>query len=354
MNGLDNVLTITGRVDDAGRDAIIIEGRPDPDSWMKWGPTFLEASEPPIQYLISELLPAGVIALIHGEPRTLKTWGALDIALAAATGTPAFGLERFSVPQPMGVLYSSQEDSARLVRQRVKALLKGRGMDCPERLMFAVHAGINLESSEWQDTLIADIQRHDIRLVILDPIRRYSINVDKGPAEVRAITAYLRRLCIETGATILLVHHDVKPPASTTDNRRRGHRASGGDWFAAAECPISFEIAGDSQTVAYPESYKLSSDPEPFTFRLETDDPRNPTTARLIGKSTTSTDATSLAIEEAILTYLKSTPGANSNKIVEAVKKQKDQVLASLERLRAADKVDFFEGPRKAKLWTIR
>jgi hypothetical protein len=220
--------------------------------------------------------------------------------------------------------------------------------------MFAVHAGINLESSEWQDTLIADIQRHDIRLVILDPIRRYSINVDKGPAEVRAITAYLRRLCIETGATILLVHHDVKPPASTTDNRRRGHRASGGDWFAAAECPISFEIAGDSQTVAYPESYKLSSDPEPFTFRLETDDPRNPTTARLIGKSTTSTDATSLAIEEAILTYLKSTPGANSNKIVEAVKKQKDQVLASLERLRAADKVDFFEGPRKAKLWTIR
>jgi len=268
MNELDNVVTITDPLDDPERDAIMQERRPDPDSWMKCGPTFLSSIDPPIDYLISELLPAGVIALIHGEPRTLKTWGALDIALAAATGTPAFGLDRFSVLQSIRVLYSSQEDSAHLVRQRANALLRGRGIVCPEGLMFAVHAGINLESAQWQETLITDVQRHGVRLVILDPIRRYSINVDKGPAEVRALTAYLRRLCVETGATVLLVHHDVKPPATSTDNRRRGHRASGGDWFAAAECPISFEIAGESQTVAYPESYKLSSDPDPFTFQL--------------------------------------------------------------------------------------
>src|SRR5262245_27103912 len=46
-----------------------------------------------------------------------------------------------------------------------------------------------------------------------DPIRRFSENVDKGPAEVGRITSYFRNVIADTGITAGLTHHDVKPKA---------------------------------------------------------------------------------------------------------------------------------------------
>jgi hypothetical protein len=327
----------------------------EPVSFIDWASDFLSAVDPPIRYLINELLPERAIVLLHGEPRTRKSWTAADMAVSLATGRPAFGLPRFSVSSPVRVLYTSQEDSAFLVRPRFKALLKGRGIDgFPENLAFAVFKGIDLDSPEWRENLIGEIQRQQIQAVIFDPIRRYSIHADEGPSEVRKITGYLRRLVNETGATVVIVHHDVKPPQNGPDNRRRGHRASGGDWFAAAECPISFETAGDACTLAYPESFKLSSDPEPFKFQLETDDPRQATTARLVGETATAAEASTLAIDEAVLAYLSGQPGASTNTITKALRKGAGVVKQSLERLFVAGKVDCVEGARKAKLWTVR
>src|SRR5438105_3083223 len=98
--------------------------------YIHFAPAFLAQVDPPMEYLVNELIPAGVIALLHGEPRTRKSWAALDIAIAVATGnTRAFGLERFAVGRPLPVLYSSQEDGAALVRGRAKALLRGRGIE---------------------------------------------------------------------------------------------------------------------------------------------------------------------------------------------------------------------------------
>ena len=235
------------------REAIMSEAAPAPAEskaeieYIEFAPEFLAVTDPPIEYLISDLLPQAVLSMVHGCPRVLKTWAELEQAIALSTGTPAFGLERFAIPQAVPVLYSSQEDAAREVRARAKAILKGRGItEFPATLAFAVHKGINLESYEWQEALLRDIRRYGFRLVILDPIRRYAPSADKGPGEVRQITACLRRLIVETGATIQVCHHDIKPALDNRDDRRRGHKASGGDWFAAADCPMSIEPAGRS------------------------------------------------------------------------------------------------------------
>ena len=318
--------------------------------WIDHGPTFLGQIDPPLKYVINELIPSGVIALLHGEPRTRKSWASLDIAIAASSGTCAFGLSRFLAPEPVPTLYSSQEDASRLVRLRCNAMLKGREIECPPLLSFAVHKGINLEKPEWHARLIKDILASKIRLVIFDPVRRFAENADKGPAEVRMITQYLRRLTIETGATVLIVHHDTKPSANGPDNRRRGHKASGGDWFAASEAPIGLEVVGEA-TMAYPESYKLSSDPEPFSFIVKTDDARNPTTATINAETTTSADAGMLAIDEAVMLYLTGKPGATGYGIIKGTKKNSDSVRASLDRLFAVGKIDCRDGPRNSQIW---
>lgn len=318
--------------------------------WIDHGPTFLGQVDPPLKYIINELIPSGVIALLHGEPRTRKSWAALDIAIAASAGLCAFGLSRFLAPEPAPTLYSSQEDAARLVRLRCSAMLKGRGIDCPPLLSFAVHKGISLEQPAWHELLIKDILAAKIRLVIFDPVRRFAANADNGPADVRAITGYLRRLTIATGATVLIVHHDVKPPSNGVDNRRRGHKASGGDWFAASEAPIGLEVVGDS-TMAYPESYKLSADPEPFSFIVKTDDSRYPTVARINAETTTAADAGLLAIDEAVLLYLTGKPGATGYGIIKGTKKSSDVVRASLDRLFSVGKIDCKDGPRNSQIW---
>ena len=323
-------------------------------SYIEFAPAFLSGEDPPIQYLVEDLLPEGVIALMHGDPRTKKSWAALDMAIALATGTPAFNLPRFRVPSAVPVLYSSQEDGRYLFRIRAKALLRHRGIDqFPPTLAFSVFKGIDLESIEWHEILIRDVSRHGFRALFFDPIRRYGKDVDKGPAEVRAITGYLRRLVIETGTTVDIIHHDVKPPAAGKDERRRSHRASGGDWFAAADCPIGFEAAGETCSVVYPEQYKFSSDPQPFTFRLETDNPRHPITAKLIGESTTAEDAASLDLTKKMLTYLAEHPGKSGSAIAAAIHARKENVLDVLDKLFNAGKVDAIEHG-KSKLWHKR
>jgi len=125
-------------------------------------------------------------------------------------------------------------------------------------------------------------------------------------------TEFLRRLTVETGVSICGCHHDIKPGRDGHDDRRRSHRASGGDWFASAECPIAFERSGERSTLVIPEDYKVSTDPEPFSFRLETDDPRTPTWAKLIGETSSASESKILAFQEKILGFLFEHPAGAS------------------------------------------
>jgi DnaB-like helicase N terminal domain/AAA domain len=327
------------------------------EPYIEFAPAFLSTEDSPPKYLIDDLIPGGVTMLQHGGPRTKKTWATLEEMVALATGTLAFGLERFKVAAPVPVLYSSQEDAAHDVRIRVKALLRGHGIEqIPDTLAFAVHKGINLDNFKWQEALIKDVTKYGFKFVALDPIRRYSPNTDKGPAEVQTVTGFLRRLSLETGATIDANHHDVKPQHDSRDDRRRGYRASGGDWFAAADCPLAFEMVSQDTTLVIPEDYKPSVDPQPFKFRLETDDPRMPTSAKLVGESTSMEDTKSLVLFSKIKGYLtEHSAGASGSAISKAIRTRKEDVLDALDRLMRSNDVDCYGGIVRGqkKIWFL-
>jgi len=96
---------------------------------IRFAPEFLSEADSTQRFLVNELVPAAVLCLWHGEPRVKKSWAALDTAIAVVTGTPAFGLERFFVPESVPVLYLSQEDPQQIVRRRARQLLKGRKVE---------------------------------------------------------------------------------------------------------------------------------------------------------------------------------------------------------------------------------
>jgi hypothetical protein len=154
----------------------------------------------------------------------------------------------------------------------------------PATLHVSVRRGIDLDERDWVARLTADIQRLGIKFLVLDAARRLSAKVDEGPSKVREVIAVLRAFVTETGVTIAIVHHDTKPPQTGTDQRRRSQRASGGDWFAACECPVHVERVNESQSLVYPQDYKFAVDPAPFTFTCALD---GPLIRALVGASTT-------------------------------------------------------------------
>jgi hypothetical protein len=264
---------------------------------------FLDEQDPPLSVIFPELLPCGVIMLMHGEPRARKTLGAFELALAAATGTAPFGLARFKPAGRIPTLYVQEEDPRSLTRPRLRALVNARcGGNRPDTLYVVVRRGVDLDDPEWVDALTTDIKRLGIKLLVLDAARRLSAKTDEGPAKVRELVAVLRSIVTATGVSIAIVHHDVKPPTSGQDQRRRSQRASGGDWFAACECPVHVEKVTARESLVFPEDYKFTADPAPFTFTCETD---GQLITQLIGTDTDTEQAQRAGIRGKVLEWVR-------------------------------------------------
>ena len=264
---------------------------------------FLADEDPPLNTIFPELLPCGVLMLLHGEPRARKSLAAFELGLSAATGTAPFGLERFMPPEPVRVLYIQEEDPRSLTRPRLRAIVRARcGDSVPDTLHVAVRRGVDLDDPAWVDRVIADLRRLDIKLLVLDAARRLSAKTDEGPAKVRELIKVLRMIVTTAGVTIVIVHHDVKPPTNGQDQRRRSQRASGGDWFAACECPVHVEKIGAHESLVFPEDYKFTADPAPFTFTVEIADGL---ITRLVGVDTTTEHAETAGASGKLLTWLR-------------------------------------------------
>ena len=109
--------------------------------------------------------------------------------------------------------------------------------------------------------------------------------------------------------------------------------------------------------MAIPEDYKFSVDPHPFLFRLETDDPRNPTLARLVGESSSVEDAKLVAAQQKILDYLGGqVGGASGNAIAKALRIRREDVKGVLDNLFKSGQVDCIgtSGRGKKQTWFLR
>jgi hypothetical protein len=282
--------------------------------------------------LIEGLLPGDGIALLHGQPRDGKSFVALEMLVALATGSPAFGLLR--VPRAIAAWYLAEEDSPARVRQRIQALLRGRGVPLPPaNIHVSVREGINLDDRRWQDRLIEETTARRIRYVFIDTLRSTTAGADQGPSELREVAVFLRRWIRETGIGMAIVHHDIKPPTKQgRPHHQRAQRASGGGVFSIADSPISFERIDDRRTRLVPNSYKFMPDPSPLVITLETDNPERPSWFRLLADLDTGPTA-SVSLIANIRQFIEQNPGASMNKIAMTVGGNKANTLGAIRGL---------------------
>ena len=183
----------------------------------------------PQSWLIERLWTHQAVGVIGGNPKSGKTWLALEMAVSVASGTPC--LDVFPVLSPGPVLVYAAEDSTTALRARLETLARVHKTDF-EKLDVRILTvdSLRLDRPEHQDRLESTLHAHKPVLLVLDPMVRVHAIDENVAGQVAALLGYLRSLQRTTGTAIALIHHLRKnaSPAGAAGYSLRGS----GDLYA--------------------------------------------------------------------------------------------------------------------------
>jgi hypothetical protein len=164
------------------------------------------------EWLIEGLWSAQAVGIIGGQPKCGKSFLALDLAVAVASGTPC--LRRFPTRQRGAVLLYAAEDAAQVVRQRLQGIAHAAGVDFDTLDIHVITAPIlRLDQAEHRQALRATVANLQPILLVLDPFVRLHAIDENVAGEVAPILAFLRSLQRSYQTAVALVHHARKGAA---------------------------------------------------------------------------------------------------------------------------------------------
>ena len=160
-------------------------------------------------WLIDQLWTTQAVGILGGTPKSYKTWMALEMAVAVASGSPC--LATFAVPAARPVLLYAAEDSASELRLRLESLAQHHAIPLAHLDIGVITVdALRLDRTVDQQRLLATLLQHRPALLILDPLVRLHAIDENAAGEIAALLGYLRALQRQSGSAIALVHHAKK------------------------------------------------------------------------------------------------------------------------------------------------
>lgn len=213
-------------------------------------------------WLIEGLWAAEGVGVIGGAPKCCKTWLALELAVAVASGRDALG--RFPVPAPGPVLAYGAEDGPAQLRERLLAITSARTIAFDDLDLFLVTApSLRIDSARDRARLDATLERIRPRLLLLDPFVRLHRCDENSAADMAALLGELRDLQRRHRLAIILVHHLRKNAATSLGGQAlRGS----GDLHAWGDSNLYLRRRDDFLTLCV--EHRAAPAPEPFRLVL--------------------------------------------------------------------------------------
>jgi hypothetical protein len=169
----------------------------------------LDPRPPERRWLIDGLWGDQAVGIIGSEPKNCKSFLALDIAVAVASGTPC--LRRFTVARTGRVLLFAAEDALGVVRCRLDGICAAAGVDLAALDIDVITAPtLRIDNLDDQARLADTIAALRPTLLILDPFVRLHRIDENICSEVAPLLAYLRELQRRFALAIVVVHHARK------------------------------------------------------------------------------------------------------------------------------------------------
>lgn len=216
------------------------------------------AAAAPTEWLVKHILPTGEVAVVYGDSGTGKSFLALDLGAAIATGEPWRG----NKVRKGRVVYVAAEGAGG-VRKRFAALAQDKALDL-SLLDIGVIAGAPslLKQQDVRDLILAIKAGGECALIVIDTLAQVTAGSNENSGEdMGKVLSYCKIIHQKTGALVLLVHHAGKD----TSKGARG-------WSGlrnAVDTEIEVIRDGDARAFTIAKQ-KDGEDGREYSFRLNT------------------------------------------------------------------------------------
>jgi hypothetical protein len=161
------------------------------------------------RWLVTGLWLEQAVGVLGGEPKCCKSFLALDLAVAVASGTAC--LRHFPVPTAGRVLLYAAEDALHIVRRRLEGICAAAQVSLQELDVQVITApSVRLDLPADRARLEHTVAQLKPRLLVLDPFVRLHRIDENASGEVAPLLAYLRELQRRHALAVLVVHHAKK------------------------------------------------------------------------------------------------------------------------------------------------
>lgn len=212
-------------------------------------------------WLIRSLWGRAAVGIIGGAPKCCKSWLGLDMAVSVASGTPC--LDRFQVDAQGPTLVFLAEDALPMVRSRIDALCRHRGLDIAALDLHVITAPVlRLDLATDQQRLLATVLQIRPRLLLLDPLVRLHRLDENSASEISGLLGFLRELQRAADVAVVLVHHASKKQRARPGQSLRGSS----DLHAFGDCNAYLAHRGDGLVLTV--EHRAAQAPEPMPLAL--------------------------------------------------------------------------------------
>lgn len=218
------------------------------------------------RWLVEGLWGWPAVGFVAGTPKSMKTWMALELAVAVASGQPCLG--RYAVKKRGHVLLYAAEDTAEAIRGRVATIALARHIDLDTLGIGIITVPtLRLDNEEHRQRLRATVAAIRPRLLILDPLVRLHGGDENSSADISTLLDFLRTLQREYEVAVLVVHHVRKSPAAQPGQALRGS----GDLHAWLDSGL-YLLRTNGRLILRPE-HRDNAVVEPVEIELDPDRP---------------------------------------------------------------------------------
>lgn len=167
--------------------------------------SLLAEDEPPLEWMIEGLWTDKSRGFVAGLPSAGKTWVALDMMLAVATGGLCLGKYKAAYQAPC--LLIEEETSRRNLQGRIHKLGRGRGL-APNALKNVFHITRQLcQMPRDKDALLEIIRKEGIKFVVFDSLREVHTAKENSSDEMAVVLKSFAELGVLGDCSVLLIHH---------------------------------------------------------------------------------------------------------------------------------------------------
>ena len=164
--------------------------------------------------LVEGLMTIGSSIVVYGDSNSGKTFWALSVATAIATGTDCYGKKTDS-----GLVIYLASESPSSIRSRMQAIKKFYGCNLENLAMIPVPMNFYNGDQDAHDVIelvraIEQIKGKPVRLIIGDTLARMSAGANENSGEdMGPVMARFDQVATATGAALMIIHHNGKDTA---------------------------------------------------------------------------------------------------------------------------------------------